>query len=220
MKHLATLASAALALSLASTAAMAAGSAANFNHNQHQNGGMSDGGRRDAGPRNQGPHNAGPQNHGPQNFGPQNRGPQNKGPQNHGPQNKGPTKGSGQQWHGDNGANHNWRNGNNNAWNNNWRPPAQHTTNNAQYRRNFKSPQRFRVQRYRAPVGYHYRRWSFGERLPFGYFASQYWLTNFLSYGLFPPPPGYVWVRYGDDALLVDRYTGEIVQVRYDVFYW
>jgi len=31
--------------------------------------------------------------------------------------------------------------------------------------------------------------------------------------------PGYVWVRYGPDALLIDTYTGEIIQVRYDVFW-
>ena len=34
-----------------------------------------------------------------------------------------------------------------------------------------------------------------------------------------PPPPGTVWVRYGRDALLIDRYTGEVIQVEYSVFY-
>ena len=33
------------------------------------------------------------------------------------------------------------------------------------------------------------------------------------------PPYGYVWVRYGDDALLVDVDTGEILRVVYGVFY-
>jgi len=32
------------------------------------------------------------------------------------------------------------------------------------------------------------------------------------------PPDGYVWVRYGDDALLIDEYSGDIIQVEYDVF--
>ena len=36
------------------------------------------------------------------------------------------------------------------------------------------------------------------------------------AYGLFTPP-GLIWVRYDDDALLIDQYTGEILQVRYDV---
>lgn len=33
------------------------------------------------------------------------------------------------------------------------------------------------------------------------------------------PPPDAVWVRYGPDALLVDRMTGEIIRVQYGVFY-
>jgi Ni/Co efflux regulator RcnB len=33
------------------------------------------------------------------------------------------------------------------------------------------------------------------------------------------PPFGYQWVRSGDDAILIDANTGEILQVRYDVFY-
>jgi Ni/Co efflux regulator RcnB len=33
------------------------------------------------------------------------------------------------------------------------------------------------------------------------------------------PPRGYEWVRYGDDALLVNIRTGEIVDVVYDVFW-
>jgi Ni/Co efflux regulator RcnB len=38
-------------------------------------------------------------------------------------------------------------------------------------------------------------------------------------FGLLIPPYGYVWVRYGDDALLVDTRTGMVLQVRYGVFY-
>jgi Ni/Co efflux regulator RcnB len=87
------------------------------------------------------------------------------------------------------------------------------------WRRNFTSPKRFRAGRYSAPRGYHYRRWSYGERLPFLYLARSFWLMNAIVYGLPPAPPGMIWVRYGPDALLVDRYTGEIVQVRYNVFY-
>lgn len=88
-----------------------------------------------------------------------------------------------------------------------------------QYRRNFTSPKRYRVGRYQNPRGFTYRRWSYGERLPSIYFARPFWLFNAIAYGLFTPPPGLIWVRYGDDALLVDQYTGEIVQVRYNVFY-
>lgn len=90
----------------------------------------------------------------------------------------------------------------------------------AQYRRSFEAPRRFRVGVYRAPPGYHYHRWHHGDRLPRAYFARHYWLPNFVIYGLFAPPPGLMWVRYGPDALLIDIYTGEIVQVRYNVFYY
>jgi Ni/Co efflux regulator RcnB len=90
----------------------------------------------------------------------------------------------------------------------------------AQFRRSFDAPRRFRVGVYHAPPGYRYHRWSHGQRLPRAYFARSYWLTDFVIYGLFAPPPGLMWVRYGPDALLIDTYTGEIVQVRYNVFYY
>jgi hypothetical protein len=90
----------------------------------------------------------------------------------------------------------------------------------SRFRRNLQSPHRFRFGIYQAPRGYYYRRWHFGERLPPAYFVRDYWLTNYFVFGLFAPPsPDLVWVRYGPDALLIDRYTGEIVQVRYNVFY-
>ena len=89
----------------------------------------------------------------------------------------------------------------------------------SRYRRNFESPRRFRIGVYHAPRGYHYRRWHFGERLPIAFYARDFWLTDFIAFGLFAPPPGCAWVRYGPDALLIDIDTGEIIQVRYDVFY-
>jgi Ni/Co efflux regulator RcnB len=87
------------------------------------------------------------------------------------------------------------------------------------YNRNFTATRRYRVESYRQPYGYSYRRWNYGQRLPRHYYVRNFWLTNFLFYGLFTPPPGYIWVRYGPDALLIDEYTGEIVQVQYDIFY-
>jgi Ni/Co efflux regulator RcnB len=87
------------------------------------------------------------------------------------------------------------------------------------FRRNMQSPQHFRSGRYSAPHGYQQRRWGYGERLPSQYFVRDYWISNFLMFGLFAPPSDLIWVRVGDDALLIDRYSGEIVQVRYGVFY-
>jgi Ni/Co efflux regulator RcnB len=86
-------------------------------------------------------------------------------------------------------------------------------------RRNMQSSRHFRSGSYNAPRGYQQRHWGFGERLPPSYFLRNYWITNFLMFDLFAPPSYLVWVRVGDDALLIDRETGEIVQVRYGVFY-
>jgi Ni/Co efflux regulator RcnB len=86
-------------------------------------------------------------------------------------------------------------------------------------RRNIQVQQRYRAGSYQAPQGYAQRRWSYGQRLPRNYYARNYWIGNFLLYALFAPPSGLVWVRVGHDALLIDRYDGEIIQVRYNVFY-
>ncbi|HEX4078477.1 MAG TPA: RcnB family protein [Rhizomicrobium sp.] len=89
----------------------------------------------------------------------------------------------------------------------------------AALRKNVRAAHRFHAGAYRAPPGYHYRRWSYGEMLPAAYWGRDYWITDFLAFGLFAPPPDYIWVRYGPDALLIDQYTGAIIQVDYDVFY-
>ncbi len=86
-------------------------------------------------------------------------------------------------------------------------------------RRNVQAPQHFHAGDYRPPQGYQARHWSYGERLPRDYFARDYWLTDYFMYALFAPPDGYVWVRVGDDALLIDEETGEIIRVEYGVFY-
>ncbi|MBL8779409.1 MAG: RcnB family protein [Alphaproteobacteria bacterium] len=114
----------------------------------------------------------------------------------------------------------NWRNDRRPvADNNTWRNNNARAGNWSQFRRNVRAPQRFRVGAYHGPRGFHYQRWSYGQRLPAAYYARQFWLFDVIGYGLFTPPPGLIWVRYGDDALLIDQYTGQIVQVRYDVFY-
>lgn len=89
----------------------------------------------------------------------------------------------------------------------------------SQYYRSFNSQRRFRADRYYWPSGYSYRRWSYGDFLPSLYWGSRYWLNNYYSYDLTPPMPGTVWVRYGDDALLIDQYTGEVIQVAYGIFW-
>ena len=98
---------------------------------------------------------------------------------------------------------------------------ARNTRNNnfSSYQRNYRAPQRFRAPTYNRPRGWYDHRWTFGEILPSLFWAQNYWLTDYQYYRLTPPPPGTVWVRDGYDALLIDRYDGQIIQVAYDVFY-
>lgn len=87
------------------------------------------------------------------------------------------------------------------------------------YHRSFNSSRRFRAAPYRRPAGWYERRWTFGEFLPALFWSSSYWLNDFDYYDLPPPPYGTVWVRNYNDALLIDRDSGEIISVRYGVFY-
>jgi hypothetical protein len=69
------------------------------------------------------------------------------------------------------------------------------------------------------PAGWGYRRWAIGVVLPPIFLASTYYYPDWAGLGLDPPPPGYQWVRYGPDLLLVDVNTGQITDVAYGVFY-
>ena len=92
--------------------------------------------------------------------------------------------------------------------------------NYSSYQRNFSAPHHYRApSSYRRPNGWYAQRWTYGQILPSLFWAQDYWLSNYYDYGLMPPPPGTVWVRDGDDALLIDRDSGEIIQVEYSVFY-
>jgi len=87
-------------------------------------------------------------------------------------------------------------------------------------RKAFNAPRRFHIARpWVAPRGFVFRHFRLGERVPSVLLAADYFLLTPWLYGLEPAPPGYVWIREGADAVLVDRYTGEVAQVAYDVFY-
>ena len=77
----------------------------------------------------------------------------------------------------------------------------------------------YRWEPYEEPPGWYYQRWAYGEILPEILWSQQYWLTNYVEFGLYDPPYGYVWVRYGNDALLVDVESGQILSVEYGLFY-
>ncbi len=80
---------------------------------------------------------------------------------------------------------------------------------------------RYRMGRYYAPRGwsYGYSRYSIGIFLNSLLYSNSYWIDDPYSYRL-PPAYGTLrWVRYYDDALLVDIRDGYVVDVIYD-FFW
>jgi Nickel/cobalt transporter regulator len=87
------------------------------------------------------------------------------------------------------------------------------------YQWNRTSNQRFRYQPYPHQYGWHYQRWVYGQILPSVYWGQNYWLPAYYNFGLIDPPYGFVWVRYGDDALLVNVENGQILSVEYNLFY-
>jgi len=78
---------------------------------------------------------------------------------------------------------------------------------------------RFRGPAYVYPRGYAYRPWARGQYLPRSYFASPYYIDNWRVYGLRPPPPGYRYVRVGNDVVLAAIAGGLIAEVINGLFY-
>jgi Ni/Co efflux regulator RcnB len=85
--------------------------------------------------------------------------------------------------------------------------------------RNWRPAQRFRGPSYHYPRGYGYQRWAFGAFLPALFLAPDYTLSDYWTYGLPAPPPGYHWIRVGPDALLVRYGDGYVLDAAYGLFY-
>ena len=68
------------------------------------------------------------------------------------------------------------------------------------------------------PFGWDYQPFSIGYRMWPAYYGNQYWIDPSL-YGLPYPPPGCVWIRYWNDAILVDTYSGTTLDVIPN-FFW
>jgi hypothetical protein len=103
------------------------------------------------------------------------------------------------------------------GWNNGWR-------NDSRYNwRGWRDTHRdvFRAGRYRVPYGYGggYRRWGIGVRIDPIFFGQDYWIGNPDYYRLPPAYGNYRWVRYYNDALLVDIYSGTVIDEIPD-FFW
>ena len=78
----------------------------------------------------------------------------------------------------------------------------------------------FRVSPYYSPYRNHrYSRFSIGFFLDSLFYDRRYWIGDPWQYRLPAAPYGTQWVRYYGDVLLVDVYTGEVIDVIYD-FFW
>ena len=100
------------------------------------------------------------------------------------------------------------------GWNREWRNDRRYDWR--RYRDSHRSI--FHIGVYYDPFGFGYRRFNIGYNLGPAYYNQQYWIDPQM-YSLPYPPPGTQWVRYWNDALLVDMYTGEIVDVIQN-FFW
>jgi len=87
------------------------------------------------------------------------------------------------------------------------------------WERNFRAERRFHWRVYVRPRGWYARRWVYGDVLPNFFWTRNYWIDSYYDFGLDDPPYGFVWVRVGDDALLVNVYDGHVLRVVYGVFY-
>jgi Ni/Co efflux regulator RcnB len=113
----------------------------------------------------------------------------------------------------------NWRGdrtGRRNDWNRSWRDDRRYDWQRWRYtNRNI-----FNRGRYYSPYGnYGYNRFDIGFFLEPLFFSRNYWIGDPWQYRLPPAPPGTQWVRYYNDVLLVDVYSGEVIDAIYD-FFW
>lgn len=123
-----------------------------------------------------------------------------------------------QQWDGNRDGDHHWdrdgRNGNNAHWNRDWRNDQRYDWQ--RYRDRHRS--NFHVGLYVDPFGWGYRSFNVGYRMYPAYYGNRYWIDPSM-YDLPYPPPGAAWVRYFNDAVLVDTYSGTVLDV-IPSFFW
>ncbi|HEV2043164.1 MAG TPA: RcnB family protein [Sphingomicrobium sp.] len=102
-----------------------------------------------------------------------------------------------------------------NRWTNHWRNDRRYDWRRHRDRNRFI----FRIGFYSDPFGYSYRRFGIGSYLYPNYYQSNYWINDPWQYRLPPAYGPYRWVRYHNDALLIDIYSGEVVDVIHG-FFW
>ena len=102
------------------------------------------------------------------------------------------------------------------SWDNRWRDNRSY--NWFSYRRSHRVI--YQPGPYFAPYRSHrYDRLSIGFYLDSLFFQPRFFINDTNAYRLPPVYGPYQWVRYYDDVLLVDIYSGEVVDVIYD-FFW
>ncbi len=106
--------------------------------------------------------------------------------------------------------------GNHRRWDRDWRHNNRY--NWSSYRNH--NRQVFSHGNYYAPYrNYYYRPLSIGFYMDSMFYSDRYWINDPWQYRLPEAYGPYRWVRYYDDALLVDIYSGEVVDVIRD-FFW
>jgi Ni/Co efflux regulator RcnB len=89
----------------------------------------------------------------------------------------------------------------------------------ATYRKTVTATHHFNDGAFAAPAGYTYTRYKIGDRVDHVLLSSNgLVLTDYSNYQLVAPPRDLEWIRVGNDALLVNRSTGEVIQTNYSLF--
>jgi Ni/Co efflux regulator RcnB len=103
------------------------------------------------------------------------------------------------------------------GWNRHWRDDRRFDWGRYRAENRFA----FHLPHYRAPYGWGagYRRFSPGFTLSTVLFEEGFWIDDPYAYRLPPADGPYRWVRYYDDALLVDVRSGYVVDVVYGIFW-
>ena len=108
-----------------------------------------------------------------------------------------------------------YNDGHHSRWDSNWRHDRRYDWRD--YRNRHRST--FHLGLYYDPFGWGYQRYNIGFNLRPNYYSSNYWLNDPSMYALPYAPFPFRWVRYYNDALLVNTYTGQVADVIYD-FFW
>ena len=115
------------------------------------------------------------------------------------------------------GRGYDQRGGRQGAWNRGWRNDTRYGWSS--YRASNRGA--YRLPRYYAPSGWGsgYRRFGIGFSLNSILYNPSYWIQDPYTYRLPEAYGPYRWVRYYNDALLVDLDSGRVVDTVYDIFW-